>query len=130
IINANYLKEPLKEFYDLPYDATCMHEFVLSGNRQKSLGVRTLDIAKRLLDYGFHAPTIYFPLIVPEALMIEPTESESKEILDAFIEAMKKIAEETKTNPEIVKSAPQQTPVGRLHEAKAAKELNVSWRKN
>jgi len=130
IINANYLKEPLKEFYDLPYDATCMHEFVLSGSRQKILGVRTLDIAKRLLDYGFHAPTIYFPLIVPEALMIEPTESESKEILDAFIEAMKKIAEEVKTNPEVVKSAPQHTPVGRLDEAKAAKQLNVSWRKN
>lgn len=129
IINANYLKESLKEFYDLPYDATCMHEFVLSGNRQKSLGVRTLDIAKRLLDYGFHAPTIYFPLIVPEALMIEPTESESKEILDAFIEAMKKIAAEAKSNPEVVKSAPHHTPVGRLDEAKAVKELDVRWSK-
>jgi len=129
IINANYLKESLKEFYDLPYDLPCMHEFVLSGNRQKSLGVRTLDIAKRLLDYAFHAPTIYFPLIVPEALMIEPTESESKETLDAFIEAMKKIAEEAKTNPEVVKSAPHHTPVGRLDEAKAAKELNVRWTK-
>jgi len=93
------------------------------------LGVRTLDIAKRLLDYGFHAPTIYFPLIVPEAMMIEPTESESKETLDAFIEAMKKIAEETKTNPEVVKSAPHQTPVGRLDEAKAVKKLDVRWRR-
>jgi glycine dehydrogenase subunit 2 len=129
IINANYLKESLKEFYDLPYDSPCMHEFVLSGNRQKSLGVRTLDIAKRLLDYGFHAPTIYFPVIVPEALMIEPTESESKETLDAFIEAMKKIAAEAKSNPEVVKSAPHHTPVGRLDEAKAVKELNVRWKK-
>jgi len=128
IINASYLKESLKQFYDLPYDLPCMHEFVLSGNRQKSLGVRTLDIAKRLLDYGFHAPTVYFPLIVPEALMIEPTESESKETLDAFIEAMKKIAEEAKTNPDVVKSAPHHTPVGRLDEAKAAKELNVRYK--
>jgi glycine dehydrogenase subunit 2 len=128
IINANYLKESLKGFYDLPYDLPCMHEFVLSGNRQKSLGVRTQDIAKRLLDHGFHAPTVYFPLIVPEALMIEPTETESRETLDAFVEAMKKIAAEAEDDPETVRSAPHTTPVGRLDEAKAAKDLDVRWR--
>ena len=128
ILNANYLMHRLEPFFDLPYKGCCMHEFVLSGNRQKTKGVRTLDIAKRLLDYGVHAPTVYFPLIVPEALMIEPTETESKESLDHFIEAMININEEIDTNPEIVKTAPHTTPVSRLDEAFAAKNLNVCWK--
>jgi len=93
--------------------------------RQRGKGVKTLDIAKRLLDFGLHAPTVYFPLIVPEALMIEPTETESKESLDEFIQAMIQIAKEAEENPEVVRSAPQNTPVTRLDEAKAAKDLNV-----
>jgi glycine dehydrogenase subunit 2 len=129
IINANYLKESLKAHYHLPYDEVCQHEFVLSGVRQlKEKGVKTLDIAKRLLDYGLHAPTVYFPLIVSEALMIEPTETESKESLDEFIDAMIKIAKEVEENPEVVKFAPQNTPVSRLDEGKAARELNVRWK--
>jgi glycine dehydrogenase subunit 2 len=129
IINANYLKESLKQHYQLPYDEVCQHEFVLSGARQfKERGVKTLDIAKRLLDYGLHAPTVYFPLIVSEALMIEPTETESKESLDEFIQAMIQIAKEVEENPEMVKSAPQNTPVTRLDEGKAARELNVRWK--
>ncbi len=130
IINANYLMASLKDFFYLPYKSYCTHEFVLSGTRQKEKGVRTLDIAKRLLDYGVHPPTIYFPLIVPEALMIEPTESESKESLDEFIDFMVKIAKETEENPEVVKSAPHNTPVLRLDEAKASRELNVRWKQN
>ncbi|HTY08685.1 MAG TPA: aminomethyl-transferring glycine dehydrogenase subunit GcvPB, partial [Candidatus Edwardsbacteria bacterium] len=113
IINANYVMRALQNDYDLPYKAHCKHECVLSGLRFRDKGVKTLDIAKRLLDYGFHAPTIYFPLIVPEAIMIEPTETESQETLDQFIDAMKKIADEIATNPEIVKSAPNNTPIGR-----------------
>jgi glycine dehydrogenase subunit 2 len=128
IINANYLMESLKEYYHLPYPGPCQHEFVLSGVKQKERGAKTLDIAKRLLDYGVHAPTVYFPLIVSEALMIEPTESESKESLDEFIEAMIRIDKEIKENPEVVRSAPHTTPVGRLDEVKAAKDLNVRWR--
>jgi glycine dehydrogenase subunit 2 len=129
IINANYLKESLKTYYHLPYDEICQHEFVLSGEKQfREKGVKTLDIAKRLLDYGLHAPTVYFPLIVHEALMIEPTETESKESLDEFIQAMIQIAKEVEENPEIVKSAPQNTPVTRLDEGKAARELNVRWK--
>ncbi|EQB63918.1 MAG: putative glycine dehydrogenase [decarboxylating] subunit 2 [candidate division Zixibacteria bacterium RBG-1] len=128
IINANYLLHHLKEYYHLPYPEKCMHELVLSGIKQKAKGVKTMDIAKRLLDFGMHAPTVYFPLIVPEALMIEPTESESKESLDEFIEVMIKIANEVKTNPEIVREAPHNTPVARLDEVKAAKDLDVRWR--
>ncbi|MGB7061893.1 MAG: aminomethyl-transferring glycine dehydrogenase subunit GcvPB [Candidatus Zixiibacteriota bacterium] len=128
IINANYLKENLKQYYHLPYDGVCQHEFVLSGVKQREQGVKTLDIAKRLLDFGMHAPTVYFPLIVQEALMIEPTETESKESLDEFIQAMIRIAKEADENPEVVKSAPQNTPVARLDEVKAARELNVRWR--
>lgn len=128
IINANYLKENLKNYYHLPYDEVCQHEFVLSGVRQLGKGVKTLDIAKRLLDFGLHAPTVYFPLIVSEALMIEPTETESKESLDEFIQAMLQIAKEVEENPEVVKSAPHNTPVTRLDEAKAARDLNVRWR--
>jgi glycine dehydrogenase subunit 2 len=130
VLNANYLMNRLKEYYYLPYDRTCQHEFVISAKWQKEkYGVKALDIAKRLLDYGFHPPTIYFPLIVEEALMIEPTETESKETLDAFCEAMIKIAKECETNPDLVKNAPHTTPIRRLDEAKAARELNLRWPK-
>ncbi|MEI6758001.1 MAG: glycine dehydrogenase subunit 2 [Chlorobium sp.] len=126
IINANYLLSLLLESYDLPFPKPVMHEFCLSGDRQKKAnGVRTLDIAKRLLDYGFHAPTIYFPLIVSEALMIEPTETESKETLDIFADALLRIAEEAATNPALVQSAPVTTPVKRLDEALASRQLNI-----
>ena len=127
VINANYIKEKLKGYYHLPYDRSCMHEVVFSGKRQKARGVTTLDIAKRLLDYGFHPPTIYFPLVVEEALMIEPTETESRETLDAFIEAMIKIAKEVEENPEILHTAPHHTPVRRLDEATAARKPDLRW---
>ena len=127
VINANYLKQIIREDYDLPYDAHCMHEFVISGNRQKKLGVKTSDISKRLLDFGMHAPTNYFPLIVPEAMMIEPTETESRETLDDFAEVMKQIAREAETNPEMVTSAPHITPVRRLDESTAARTLDVNF---
>ena len=127
VINANYLKEKLKEYYHLPYDRTCMHEVVFSGKRQKAKGVTTLDIAKRLLDYGFHPPTIYFPSVVEEALMIEPTETESKETLDAFIKVMREIAKEAEENPEILHTAPHNTPIRRLDEATAARKPDLRW---
>ena len=126
IINANYLLSLLLESYDLPYPKPVMHEFCLSGDRQKKAhGVKTLDIAKRLLDYGFHAPTIYFPLIVSEALMIEPTETESKETLDVFARALLSIADEAANNPALVTSAPVTTPVKRLDDAMASRQLNI-----
>ncbi|NEX12558.1 MAG: glycine dehydrogenase (aminomethyl-transferring) [Prosthecochloris sp.] len=126
IINANYLLSKLIDRYDLPYPKPVMHEFCLSGDRQKKQhNVRTLDIAKRLLDLGFHAPTIYFPLIVSEALMIEPTETETRETLDRFAEAMLQIADETENSPETVLNAPQFTPVKRLDEAQASRKLNI-----
>jgi glycine dehydrogenase subunit 2 len=129
VLNANYLLERLRPHFDLPYDRTCMHEFVLSGRRQKAqYGVRTLDIAKRLLDYGFHAPTIYFPLIVDEAIMIEPTETESRQTLDAFADAMIRVAEECATDPELVRSAPHRTVITRLDEVAAARKPNLRWR--
>ncbi len=128
VINANYLLARLREAYELPYPGPAMHEFVLSGDRQKAKGVRTLDIAKRLLDLGFHAPTVYFPLIVHEALMIEPTETESKQTLDAFAEAMLQIAREAEENPELLQRAPQTTPVSRLDEARAARMGNICYR--
>lgn len=127
ILNANYLRVKIAEILDVPYNQICMHEFIASGELYKEYGVKTLDIAKRLLDFGFHAPTIYFPLIVKEALMIEPTETESKETLDEFIEALYKIDEEVKNSPEILHSAPHNTPVKRLDELKANKDLNVCW---
>ena len=130
VLNANYLKDKLKPYYDLPYDRVCKHEFVLSGSKQAEKGVHTMDIAKRLLDYGFHAPTVYFPLIVKEAIMIEPTETESKETLDAFADAMIKIAEEAEKNPDVVKNAPQKTPVSRLDMVKAAREPVLKWSKD
>ncbi|MBI4186650.1 MAG: aminomethyl-transferring glycine dehydrogenase subunit GcvPB [Chloroflexi bacterium] len=128
VINANYLKEKLKPYYHLPYDRPCMHEIVFSGKRQKTQGVRALDIAKRLLDFGFHPPTVYFPIIVDEAIMVEPTESESKATLDSFIDAMKQIAREAEENPEMLHSAPHHTPVRRLDEAKAARQPDLRWR--
>jgi glycine dehydrogenase subunit 2 len=130
VLNANYLQEKLKDDYELPYADRCQHEFVLSAIRQKANGVRALDVAKRLLDYGAHAPTIYFPLIVKEALMIEPTETESRASLDGFVEAMRAIARECETDPDLVLRAPTTTPVGRLDEARAAKTLDVSWERS
>ncbi len=127
VLNANYLMKKLKEYYHLPYDRVCMHEFVLSGVKQKEKGVSTLDIAKRLLDFGYHPPTVYFPLIVKEALMIEPTETESKETLDEFIDAMIQIAREAETEPEKVKGAPHTTVVGRLDEVRAARMPVLRW---
>ncbi len=128
ILNANYLLSRLKNYFELRYKETPMHEFVLSGDRQRAMGVRVTDIAKRLLDFGLHAPTIYFPLIVREALMVEPTETETKETLDAFADALIQINEEIKSNPEIVSTAPHTTPVKRLDEARAAKQVNVCYR--
>jgi len=127
VINANYLKSFLVEDYELPYRAHCMHEFVISGNRQKKRGVKTLDISKRLLDFGVHPPTNYFPLIVPEAMMIEPTETESLETLERFAAIMKQIDSESKDNPEIITSAPHNTPIRRLDEVTAARELDVNY---
>jgi len=127
VINANYLSEKLKADYHLPYDRRCMHEVVFSGKWQRAKGVHTLDIAKRLLDYGFHPPTIYFPLVVEEAIMIEPTETESKETLDAFAEAMKGIDREVNENPEILRTAPHNTPTRRLDEVGAARNPNLHW---
>jgi glycine dehydrogenase subunit 2 len=129
VLNANYLMRRLEPYFDLPYPQHCKHEFVLSGKKQKKLGVRTLDMAKRLLDFGMHPPTIYFPLIVDECLMIEPTETESKETLDAFVEAMIQIAKEAEENPEIVQEAPHHTVLKRLDEVQAARKPVVRWTK-
>ncbi len=128
VINANYLLSRLRGSFLLPYAARPMHEFVLSADTQKEHGVKTLDIAKRLLDYGYHAPTIYFPLIVHEALMVEPTETETKETLDAFAEALLAIDNETRTSPDTVRSAPTTTPVRRLDDAYAARNINVCFK--
>ncbi len=128
VLNANYIKESLKKHYCLPIPTVCKHEFVFDGLADKSSGVTTLDVAKRMLDYGFHAPTIYFPLLFHESIMIEPTETESKETLDAFIDVMKLIAEEAASDPESLKTAPHTTPVRRLDETTAARRpvLNYS----
>jgi glycine dehydrogenase subunit 2 len=123
VLNANYLLSLLRDTYKLAYDRICMHEFVLEGHFEDAPEIRALDIAKRLMDYNFHPPTNYFPLIVHEALMIEPTETESMQTLDAFADALIKIAEEARTQPELLKTAPHNTPFGRLDEVKAAKEL-------
>jgi glycine dehydrogenase subunit 2 len=128
VLNANYLLARLKDAYDLPFDRLCMHEFVLSARTmKKEHGVSALDVAKRLMDYGFHPPTIYFPLVVPEALMIEPTETEPKERLDEFCDAMLAIAREAATEPELLHEAPHTRPVGRLDEVKAAKRAIVRY---
>ncbi|WP_066293573.1 aminomethyl-transferring glycine dehydrogenase subunit GcvPB [Bacillus sp. FJAT-29937] len=129
VLNANYMMRRLQGSYDLPFDKHCKHEFVLSGKRQKKLGVRTLDIAKRLLDFGYHPPTIYFPLNVEECIMIEPTETESKETLDAFCDAMIQIAKEAEENPEIVQEAPHSTVIGRLDETMAARKPVLRYQK-
>ena len=129
VINANYIMKKLEKYYEIPFkDIYCMHEFVASGNWQKAkYGIKTLDIAKRILDKGYHAPTVYFPLIVHEAIMIEPTETESKETLDKFISAMIEIADECERNPELVKNAPSNTPVKRVNDTYAVKNLNVKF---
>lgn len=129
VLNANYLKQKLKKHFYLQYDRTCMHEFVLSASNQLKNGVRALDVAKYLIEKGIHPPTVYFPLIVKEALMIEPTETESKDTLDRFIEVMKEIAQLAETDPEILKDSPFNTPVRRLDEALAARNLDLRWTK-
>ncbi len=129
VLNANYVQARLRDAYRLPYDRRCMHEVVFSGSRQKAKGVRTLDIAKRLIDYGFHPPTVYFPLVVDEALMIEPTESESKETLDAFCDTMLAIAREAEESPDVVRAAPTKAPLRRLDEATAARKPVLRWRR-
>lgn len=128
VLNANYIKESLKDDYILPIDRVCKHEFVLGGLPKGEANIKTLDIAKRLLDYGYHPPTIYFPLIIKEALMIEPTETESIETIDEFIIAMKSIAKEAVENPEILKNAPHNTIVGRIDEARAVKKPILTWK--
>ncbi len=127
-LNANYIKESLKDVYELPIDGLCKHEFVFDGLKDKSTGVTTMDVAKRLLDYGYHAPTIYFPLLFHESLMIEPTESEAKETIDGFISVMRRIADEARETPELVKGAPHNTPIGRVDDVLAAKHPVVTYR--
>ncbi|QSS98933.1 aminomethyl-transferring glycine dehydrogenase subunit GcvPB [Pontibacillus sp. ALD_SL1] len=129
VLNANYMMRELEKDFDLPFSQHCKHEFVLSGKRQKKLGVRTLDMAKRLLDFGYHPPTIYFPLNVEEAMMVEPTETEAKETLDEFIEAMRQIHQEANDNPEIVQEAPHTTIVGRMDETTAARKPVLRYQK-
>ena len=128
VLNANYLRVGLRDTYPVPHDRICMHEFVAEGRLEGAPGVRALDIAKRLMDYGIHPPTNYFPLIVHEALMIEPTETESKGSLDCFIEAMQRIAQEARDDPELLKTAPHKTPFGRLDEVQAARQLVLCCR--
>ena len=128
VLNANYLKARLAPSFDIPFDRICMNEIVLSGSRQKALGVSTLDMAKRLLDFGYHPPTIYFPMIVKEAMMIEPTETESKETLDAFADALLQIAAEAEQDPDKVRTAPHETAIARLDEVKAARQAILRYR--
>ena len=127
-LNANYVKESLKDVYELPIPRVCKHEFVFDGLKDKSTGVTTMDVAKRLLDYGYHAPTIYFPLLFHESMMIEPTENESVETLDQFIGVLRTIAQEAKENPEVVKTAPHNTPTGRADDVAAAKQPMLTWK--
>jgi glycine dehydrogenase subunit 2 len=126
-LNANYIKDSLSDLYELPIQGRCKHEFVFDGIKDKSTGVTTLNIAKRLLDFGFHAPTIYFPLLFHESLMIEPTESESRETLDRFIEVMRNIAKEAAETPDVVKNAPCTTPVIHPDDTEAALHPIVKW---
>lgn len=127
-LNANYVKESLKDLYRLPIEGLCKHEFVFDGLADKSTGVTTMDVAKRLLDYGYHAPTIYFPLLFHESLMIEPTEVESKDTLDGFIDVMRRIAHEAAEHPNDVKTAPHHTPIGRVDDVEAAKHPIVTFK--
>ncbi len=128
VLNANYLRVKLSEAYKVPYNRMCGHEVVLEGRFAGVDGVHALDISKRLMDYGIHPPTNYFPLIVPEALLIEPTESESRETLDRFVDVMTTIAQEARTNPDLLHDAPHSTPVGRVDEVLAAKQLVLCCR--
>ncbi len=128
VLNANYIKDSLKDLFELPIDRYCMHEFVFDGLKDQSTGVKTLDLAKRLLDYGFHAPTVYFPLIFSQSMMIEPTEVESKDTLDAFIDVMRKVANEAISDPNMLKTAPHHTIVRRLDEAKAARQPILKYK--
>ena len=129
VLNANYLKEKLKKYYDLPYDEPCMHEFVLSGEKQKhDNGVSTINIAKALMDKNTHPPTVYFPLIVHEAIMIEPTESETKEKLDEFIEDMIDIAAQCRNNPQVILDSPHTTPVQKIDEVTAARHPDLKFK--
>jgi glycine dehydrogenase subunit 2 len=128
VLNASYLRHHLRRYFDDAFEGPSLHEFVLTAKNAKRAGVGAKDIAKRLIDLGFHPPTVYFPLIVPEALMIEPTETESKASLDAFIEAIDQICREIESDPELVKSAPHYAPVGRLDEVRAARQLDLRWR--
>jgi glycine dehydrogenase subunit 2 len=129
VLAANYLKLRVGEAYDVPFDRPCKHEFVASAaSLRRATGIRTLDVAKRLIDFGFHPPTIYFPLTVEEAMLIEPTETESKETLDAFADALVAIAAEAHESPDRVRNAPETAPVSRLDEATAARRPNLRWR--
>jgi glycine dehydrogenase subunit 2 len=129
VLNANYVRARLGPDYPVAYDATCMHEVIVSDKKlQKETGIKTLDVAKRLIDYGFHPPTVYFPLVVAGAMMIEPTETESKETLDAFIRAMQDIAREARETPDVIHAAPSTTRLGRLDEARAARKPTLRWR--
>lgn len=128
-LNANYIKECLKDVYELPIEGLCKHEFVFDGLKDKSTGVTTMDVAKRLLDFGYHAPTIYFPLLFHEAMMIEPTETEGKDTIDGFISIMREIAREAKEDPEVVKSAPHNAPIGRVDDVQAAKHPVLKFQK-
>ncbi len=127
VLNANYLRAQLSDYFKIPYNRSCMHEFVISAINLKNYGIRALDVAKRLIDFGYHPPTIYFPLIVEEALMIEPTETESKDTLDYFLEALIQITNEAKNTPELLTSAPHRTAVSRIDEALAARAPCLSW---
>jgi glycine dehydrogenase subunit 2 len=127
VLNANYMRALLADDFTFYVDRICMHEFVLDGRPFKEFGIRTLDIAKRLIDHGYHPPTIYFPLIAPEAIMIEPTETESKETMDAFASALIAVANEARSTPSVVQNAPHMTPVGRLDEVRAARQPDLRW---
>jgi glycine dehydrogenase subunit 2 len=127
VLNANYIRATLGKTIPVAYDRTCMHECVFTVKDMKKHGVRALDVAKRIIDYGYHPPTMYFPLIVPECLMVEPTETESKETIDGFVAALEKIAREAETDPQVILTAPHNAPVRRLDEALAARHLNLSW---
>jgi glycine dehydrogenase subunit 2 len=130
VLNANYVRARIGEWYPPAFDKTCMHEVIVSDKRlQKETGIKTLDVAKRLIDYGHHPPTVYFPLVVAGAMMIEPTETESKETIDLFIDAMQAIAREAQEKPELIHAAPQTTRLGRLDEARAARKPVLRWRR-
>ena len=129
-LNANYIKESLKDVYDLPIEGLCKHEFVFDGLKNKDTGIRTMDVAKALLDYGYHAPTIYFPLLFHEAMMIEPTETESKATIDGFIDVMRLIAQKAEQDPQQLKDAPLNTPIGRVDDVLAAKHPITTYKQS